>query len=105
MTSRFSAKRPAPRAHPAAHALAAELRAGQIGRREFLTRATGLGLSAAAAGALGGFALPRPARAQIAPGGTLRIQQTVRPLRDPRSFDWSELGNQTRGFLEYLVEY
>jgi len=105
MTRRYPAQRPAPRAHPVAHTLAAELRSGKIGRREFLTRATGLGMNVAAACALGGFALPRPASAQIVPGGTLRIQQTVRPLRDPRSFDWSELGNQTRGFLEYLVEY
>lgn len=99
------ANRPAPRMHPAAPGLARELARGRIGRREFLTRATGLGLSAAAAATLGGLARPRPASAAIAPGGTLRIQQTVRPLKDPRSYDWSELGNQTRGFLEYLVEY
>lgn len=91
--------------HPAAKGLARELRAGQIGRREFLARVTGLGVSSAAACALGGFALPSPATAQIARGGTLRIQQTVRAMKDPRLFDWSELGNQTRGFLEYLVEY
>ena len=75
-------------------------------RREFLSRATSLGLTAGAACALGG--LPAPASAEqpvIAPGGTLRIQQNVKPLKDPRSYDWSELGNQTRGFLEYLVEY
>lgn len=93
--------------HPAAGALAQEARAGLLDRREFLTRATGLGMSAGAALALGGFA--RPVRAQTQPqmarGGTLRIQQTVRPLKDPRTYDWSELGNQTRGFLEYLVEY
>ncbi len=91
--------------HPAARPLARALNEGRIDRREFLTRATGLGLGAAAACALAG--LPNPARAQaaITPGGTLRIQQNVKPLRDPRSYDWSEMGNQTRGFLEYLVEY
>ncbi|MDT8327101.1 MAG: ABC transporter substrate-binding protein [Roseovarius sp.] len=77
-----------------------------MGRREFLSRATALGLTVGAAYALGG--LPAPAAAQaraIAQGGTLRIQQNVKALKDPRSFDWSELANQTRGFLEYLVEY
>ena len=98
-------KRAVPPLHPAAEGLARELREGAIGRREFLARVTGLGASTAAACALGGFALPSPATAQIAQGGTLRIQQTVREMKDPRRYDWSELGNQTRGFLEYLVEY
>lgn len=98
-------KRAEPPVHPAAEGLARELRAGLIGRREFLARVTGLGASTAAACALGGFALPSAAAAQIAQGGTLRIQQSVREMKDPRLYDWSELGNQTRGFLEYLVEY
>lgn len=75
-------------------------------RREFLSRATALGLSAGTALGLAG--LPGPASAQtpeIRPGGTLRIQQNVKALKDPRSYDWSEMGNQTRGFLEYLVQY
>lgn len=91
--------------HGIARQYADELADGRLDRREFLSRMTALGLSAAAALSLAG--LPRPARAAapIRPGGTLRIQQSVKPLRDPRSYDWSELGNQTRGFLEYLVEY
>ncbi len=106
MPSDFPADRSPAGMHPAVPGLVRERLEGRIGRREFLTRATGLGLGAAAALALGGFGLPRPASAaRIAPGGTLRIQQTVRPLKDPRSYDWSELGNQSRGFLEYLVEY
>ncbi|WP_300549383.1 ABC transporter substrate-binding protein [Roseovarius sp.] len=95
-----------PPPHPAARRYAGDLKAGRMDRREFLTRTTALGLTAGAAYALGG--LPGPAAAQspaIAPGGTLRIQQNVKPLKDPRSYDWSELANQTRGFLEYLVEY
>ncbi|MET4103067.1 peptide/nickel transport system substrate-binding protein [Roseovarius sp. MBR-78] len=85
--------------------LCGDLHAGRMGRREFLGQATALGVGAAAALVLAG--LPGPARAQpaIARGGTLRIQQNVKPLGDPRSYDWSEMGNQTRGFLEYLVEY
>ncbi|EPX78141.1 Oligopeptide/dipeptide ABC transporter, periplasmic substrate-binding protein [Salipiger mucosus DSM 16094] len=39
------------------------------------------------------------------PGGTLRIQMGVRPVRDPRTADWPEIANFTRGWLEYLVEY
>ncbi|MFN3210849.1 MAG: ABC transporter substrate-binding protein [Roseovarius sp.] len=67
--------------------------------------ACSLGVTAPAALSLAG--LPGPARAQdaIVPGGTLRIQQTVKALTDPRLYEWSEMGNQTRGFLEYLVEY
>lgn len=82
-----------------------ELARGTLSRREFLTRATAIGVSAATASLIAG--LPRTAHTQpaIAPGGTLRIQQNVKALKDPRTYDWSELGNQTRGFLEYLVEY
>ncbi|QFT80877.1 Dipeptide-binding protein DppE precursor [Roseovarius sp. THAF27] len=93
--------------HPALPALNRALRRGAMDRREFLTRACGLGLSAPLALSMAG--LPAPARAQdtaqIVPGGTLRIQQNVKALTDPRTYDWSEMGNQTRGFLEYLVEY
>lgn len=89
--------------HPALPGLGAEYRAGLLSRREFLTRATALGASAALLGTLG---LPRPANAQPARamGGTLRIQQDVRPLKDPRTFDWPEIANISRGWLEYLVE-
>lgn len=99
-------RHPAPSPHPALQTHVADFRNGLIGRRAFLGHATALGLTAAAAYALGGIAA-QPARAQpaIIRGGTLRIQQSVKPLKDPRSYDWSELANQTRGFLEYLVEY
>ncbi|MEM9844924.1 MAG: ABC transporter substrate-binding protein [Pseudomonadota bacterium] len=97
-------RRPIRRHLPAIAGLRAEFRSGLCGRREFLTHACALGLSASVARALAG-----PAAAQsnprIAQGGTLRIQQNVKALGDPRSFDWSEMGNLTRGFLEYLVQY
>ncbi|MFB9150427.1 ABC transporter substrate-binding protein [Roseovarius ramblicola] len=76
-----------------------------MGRRAFLGHATALGLGAAAALSLAGLPGRSSAEPAIVPGGTLRIQQNVKPLGDPRSFDWSEMGNLTRGFLEYLVEY
>ena len=103
-----------PRAtHPAAQLYARELAQGLIGRREFLTRVTGLGLDVGAAYALGGLGTPAHAQAQAqeAPQGAgealpgLRIQMEVRPLKDPRTADWSEIANITRGWLEYLVEY
>ncbi|KIT18160.1 ABC transporter substrate-binding protein [Jannaschia aquimarina] len=91
--------------HPAAIAHAREVAEGTLSRREFLTRATSLGVSAAAAYALIG--VPRPARADahLSDGGTVRIESTVKALRDPRTYDWPQMSNFSRGWLEYLVEY
>ncbi|MEM6339549.1 MAG: ABC transporter substrate-binding protein, partial [Pseudomonadota bacterium] len=36
---------------------------------------------------------------------TLRIESTVKALKDPRTYDWPQMSNYTRGYLEYLVEY
>jgi len=91
--------------HPAAEMYAREYKAGQLDRREFLVRTTALGLSAAAAYSLIGL---KPAMAQrVTPeaGGSLRIQMEILALKDPRSYDWSEMANVTRGLVEYLVEY
>ena len=90
--------------HHAARMYADEHLAGKLSRREFLTRTTALGVSGVAAYGLIG--LPAPAAAQEAQeGGTLRIQMEVRALKDPRLFDWSQMANYARGWLEYLVEY
>ncbi|WP_230426363.1 ABC transporter substrate-binding protein [Paragemmobacter aquarius] len=91
--------------HPAARMYAEETRAGQMSRREFLARSTALGVSAAAAYGLLG--LPAPVMAQDTPamGGTLRMSMEIKALKDPRTADWSQLGNITRGWLEYLTEY
>jgi peptide/nickel transport system substrate-binding protein len=94
-----------PSIHPHATQLAAEHEAGKLSRREFLTRSTSLGVTAAAAYGLIGATLPAPARAQAAEGGTIRIQSDVRPLKDPRTYDWPQMSNLSRGWLEYLVEY
>lgn len=95
------------RIHPAARMCADALSAGRMDRREFLTRTTALGLSSASAYALGGLARPAAAEEaeETAAGSRLRIQMEVRPLKDPRTFDWPEIANFTRGWLEYLVEY
>ena len=94
-----------PALHPAVRMYAEECKAGQLSRREFLARATALGATAAAAyGALG---LKAPALAQDTPtaGGTLRMAMETRALKDPRTWDWSELANFCRGWLDYMVEY
>ena len=91
--------------HPAAYMYAAEEREGKLSRREFLTRTTALGVSAVAAYALIGA--PMPAAAQETPkeGGTLRMSMELKALKDPRTADWSQIANFTRGWLEYLAEY
>lgn len=91
--------------HPAAAMYAGEVAKGELSRREFLVRTTALGVSAAAAYGLIG--LPMPAQAQDTPkaGGTLRMNMETRAMKDPRVWDWSELANFGRGWLEYLVEY
>ena len=91
--------------HPAALTHADEYRAGKLSRREFLTRATALGVASATAYGLIGASAPARAAGHAKMGGTLRIQQEVRGLKDPRVYDWSQIANYTRGTLEYLVEY
>lgn len=91
--------------HPAAEMYARECREGRLDRREFLTRATALGVAVPAAYGLLGLAAPE-ARAQTPQqGGTLRMQMDIKAQRDPRTWDWSELANSCRGWLEYLVDY
>ena len=86
---------------------AEECKAGLLTRREFVTRATALGATTATAFALIGASQAEAAKWVNPPkkGGTLRIQQEVRALKDPRTYDWSQIANFTRGWLEYLVQY
>ncbi|WP_120500122.1 ABC transporter substrate-binding protein [Roseovarius sp. EL26] len=91
--------------HPAAVRYAGEYKSKQLSRREFLARATALGVSSAAAYGLVGLVAPSQAQAAPQQGGTLRCQMEVRALKDTRTFDWPEIANVTRGTLEYLVEY
>ncbi len=96
---------PQERLHPAARMYADELKAGKLSRREFLTRATALGVAAPTAYALGGLSSPAIAQETPKMGGTLRVQMETKALKDPRNFDWSQIANFARGWLEYLVEY
>jgi peptide/nickel transport system substrate-binding protein len=98
------------RLHPALEPMAAAARAGRMDRREFLALATSLGATPGGAWALLGA--PGRAAATDAPsagpprrGGVLRMSMTVYPVRDPRLFDWSEMGNVARQCLEPLVRY
>jgi len=92
--------------HSAAQMYASEYAEGKLSRREFLTRSTALGVSAAAAYGLIGLSAPTPALAQEAKaGGTLRMNMELKALKDPRTADWSQIANITRGWQEYLVEY
>lgn len=96
---------PTDRVHPAAEMYVQEYKAGKLSRREFLTRTTALGVSAATAYTLASLTRPAKAQPAIQQGGTLRIQQLVKAMKEPRLYDWGELGNHTRGFLEYLIQY
>ena len=92
------------RLHPGAELYAQEYARGDLSRREFMARVTALGVSSAAAYALIG-ATPAKAEGDPVSGGTLKVQMETRGLKDPRTYDWSEMANFTRGWLEYLVEY
>lgn len=92
--------------HPAAEMWAQEFKAGQMSRREFITRASTLGVATATIYHLGGIT-PAQAESHMQPqmGGTLRVQMETKALKDPRNYDWSQMANFSRGWLEYLVEY
>ena len=93
------------RIHPAARMYANEVAHGKLSRREFMSRATALGVTAPAAYGLLGLSAPAQAAAHAQQGGTMRIQMEVRALKDPRAFDWPQIAYVTAGWLEYLVEY
>jgi peptide/nickel transport system substrate-binding protein len=91
--------------HPAAQLFADEHLAGKLSRREFLSRATMLGVSATAAYSMIGLVLPTPARAQATRGGTLRVNMETKAPKDPRTWDWTEYANFCRGWLDYLTQF
>ncbi|WP_323770245.1 ABC transporter substrate-binding protein [Antarctobacter sp.] len=93
------------RVHPAAKMYARELKQGLLDRREFLSRTTALGVTSAAAYMIGGLQRPAEAAAHAQQGGTIRYQMEVRALKDPRTYDWTQIATFTAGWLEYLVEY
>ena len=76
-----------------------------VNRREFLALASSFGATAATAYGMLGHAAPALAASEAKMGGTVRIQMEVRALKDPRTFDWSQIANFARGWLENLVSY
>ncbi|MDB4039573.1 ABC transporter substrate-binding protein, partial [Planktomarina temperata] len=91
--------------HPAAEMYANEVKEGKLDRREFMSRATALGVTTVAAYGLLGINAPLKAGGHAKQGGTIRMQMEVRALKDPRTYDWTQIATVTAGWLEYLVEY
>jgi peptide/nickel transport system substrate-binding protein len=92
------------RIHPAARMYVEELQAGHLNRREFLTRATAMGVTATAAYGLMGAVAPVQAQ-EAKVGGVLRMAMETKALKDPRLSDWPQIANVYRGWLEYLIQY
>lgn len=90
----------------AIEAMAKETRAGHMDRREFLALASAFGASTAFAYSMIGLAAPTKALAdEPKKGGTLRVAMSVKAQKDPRTYDWTEMANVTRTWLEPLVRY
>ena len=86
--------------------MAADVRAGSLDRREFLAMASAMGASTLMAYGMVGLAAPAKALAQEAKkGGTLRVAMAVKDQKDPRTYDWVEMANISRAWLEPLVRY
>jgi len=86
--------------------MARDAREGRMDRREFLALASAFGATTAMAYGMAGLALSRPAFAEEPKkGGTLRVAMPVKAQKDPRTYDWVELGNISRTWLEPLVRY
>jgi len=94
------------RVPPVVHDMAEEAKRGRMDRREFLAIASTMGASAALAYSMIGLSVPKEAMAAEAKkGGTIRIAMSVKAQKDPRTYDWVELANATRTYLEPLVTY
>ena len=92
----------------AVHSMARKAASSTCGvtRREFLAMASIFGASTAGAYGLLGLAAPAPARAQEGKkGGVLRVSMNIKDPKDPRNFDWSEIANVARQYLEPMVKY
>lgn len=80
-------------------------REGQMDRREFLALSTAFGATTATAYGLLELAAPSPAQAAGKKGGVLKMQMIIKEMKDPRTFDWSEMANVLRQCNDYLVRY
>lgn len=89
--------------HPAAPELLAQVRRGEIGRRDFLRAASWLGVSGASAAAAVGLSACAPVQAPISKD-TVRFVCAVQQMTDPALTTWIEASNLFRNCLEFLVE-
>lgn len=82
-------------------------RRSDVDRREFLALASIFGASTATAYAMLGLPNPSIALADETPkkGGVIRCGMFIKDQKDPRTYDWPEMGNVARQFLEPLVRY
>ncbi|MBN9549894.1 MAG: diguanylate cyclase, partial [Alphaproteobacteria bacterium] len=85
---------------------AAEVKKGEMDRREFLAMASVMGASTALAYSMAGM---EPAKAAtIVPGkkgGILKMQMIIKDMKDPRAWDWSEIANVMRQCNDYMIRY
>ena len=94
------------RVSEAVQRMAQHTKEGRMDRREFLAIASALGASTALAYSMIGLTAPTRAAAQEGKkGGTLRVAIAVKAQKDPRTYDWVELANISRTWLEPLVKY
>ncbi|TIT60273.1 MAG: diguanylate cyclase, partial [Mesorhizobium sp.] len=92
--------------HPAIDAFTRGAKNGALSRREFLALASALGASTAFAYGMIGLAAPTQVLAEEPKkGGTLHVSMSVKAQKDPRTYDWVELANISRTWLEPLVRY
>jgi len=91
--------------HPFLKQAIDDIQQKKISRREFLALATTFGATAAFAHGILGSSVMAATAEDAKTGGTLRIGMRILDMKDPRAFDWSELGNVTRQFCEPLVRW
>jgi len=86
--------------------LAKSAKAGKMDRREFLAMASVMGASTALAYSMLGLAAPKLAKADTPKkGGVLKMQMIIKEMKDPRTWDWSEMANVMRQANDYMVRY
>src|SRR5215470_3240572 len=88
--------------------LAKSAKVCKMDRREFLAMASIMGASTALAYSMIGLTAPTPVKAADTPkkGGVLKMQMIVKDsMKDPRTYDWSEMSNVMRQCNDYLVRY
>ena len=86
--------------------LAESAKKGKLDRREFLAMASAMGASTAVAYGMIGLAAPKQAMAEDAKkGGVLKMQMIIKEMKDPRTWDWSEMANVMRQCNDYMVRY